>query len=279
MVEHCPTKIAILLTSLKCGGAERVTLNLARAFSKNGIEVDILLMSEEGEFLLEAKSEFNLVYLQCNKTYKLPNRLLRYIVQRKPDIVISGFWKLNICACIVKLMHPHFKLILWEHSPPSKAIYNNKWLYAFSASILYRSASVIVAVSTGVLDDLRRWTVGLRTKAVVIFNPINPPSICALGVPKFRGGKHLIWVGRLADPKNPCLALEAFSIICGHCDATLSFVGDGPLRGELERMSESLGLSEHVNFLGFRSNPYELMIESDLLIVSSSSEGLPSVVI
>jgi hypothetical protein len=54
-----PKKIAILITSLNFGGAERVSLNLAQVMKQNGIIVDILLMKKEGGFLLEAEKSFH----------------------------------------------------------------------------------------------------------------------------------------------------------------------------------------------------------------------------
>jgi len=56
-------KIAILLSSLKFGGAERVALNLAHALKTEGFEIDFILMSYEGEFLAEAESSFDVYNL------------------------------------------------------------------------------------------------------------------------------------------------------------------------------------------------------------------------
>ena len=125
-------KIAFLLPSLKFGGAERVALNLAMALKAEGIQIDFLLMSLEGEFLAEAERHFNVLNLQCNKTYKLPGRLRVYLAANKPDALISSFWKLNLCACLARLFYPSTKLILWEHSPPSKSSNSPTWLYAIT---------------------------------------------------------------------------------------------------------------------------------------------------
>jgi glycosyltransferase involved in cell wall biosynthesis len=272
-------KIALLLPSLKFGGAERVVINLAKALKESGVQVEILLMSEQGEFLAEAQSQFKVVDLRCNKTYKLPGKLLLYFIKQRPTVLVSSFWKLNLCSCLARMLFPSVKLILWEHSLASKSKNSPKWLYAISASVFYRLANKIVTVSTGVFNDVCRCTVGLRHKTVVIFNPITPPKQNLLSGRTPRDIKQLIWVGRLDEPKNPSLMLEAFNLLPIDIKANLLIVGDGRLRLELEQRCKDLGLQSRVRFWGYHANPYEVMAASDLLVLSSDREGLGNVII
>ena len=272
-------KVALLLPSLKFGGAERVVINLAKALKESGVQVEILLMSEQGEFLAEAQSQFKVINLRCNKTYKLPGKLLLYFIKQRPAVLVSSFWKLNLCSCLARMMFPYLKLILWEHSLPSKSKNSPKWLYAISASVFYRWAYKVVTVSTGVFNDVDRWTVGLRHKMVTIFNPITPPKQSLLSTSMPRNLKQVIWVGRLDEPKNPSLMLEAFNLLTADCNANLLMVGDGRLRSELEQRCKDLGLESRVSFWGYHPNPYEVMAASDLLVLSSDREGLGNVII
>jgi glycosyltransferase involved in cell wall biosynthesis len=279
MAELVPKKIGLLLPSLKFGGAERVALNLAKALKEAGAQVEFLLMSKEGEFLAEAEKHFTVVDLKCSKTYKLPAKLLAYFIKQRPDVLISSFWKLNLCSCLAKMLFPQVRLLLWEHSPPSKSKNSPKWLYAISASVFYRLANKVVTVSTGVHKDVDQWTVGLRRKLVVIFNPITPPEPNLLVLRRSFGIKQIIWVGRLDAPKNPGLLLEAFALLPAECNASLVFVGDGRLRSGLEARCHALGLGARVSFLGYQAEPYKAMAASDLLVLSSDREGLGNVII
>jgi len=273
--------IYFLLSSLKFGGAERVALSLAKALKEDGMKVEFLLMSKEGEFLAEAEEHFNVVDLKCNKTYKLPGKLLAYLIKNKPDVLISSFWKLNLCSCLAKVLFPNSKLILWEHSPPSKTPFSPTWLYFFSASVLYQFSSKIVAVSEGVREDIRHYTIGLSDKLVTIYNPITPPKSALLKscASKTNNPLLIISVGRLEYPKNPELLLEAFALVIRNIPATLLFVGEGSLRKQLEQLCVDLGVEKHVRFYGFSSRPYEQMIEADLFVMSSDFEGLPTTII
>jgi glycosyltransferase involved in cell wall biosynthesis len=271
-------RIAVLLPSLRFGGAERVALNLSKALKSAGVSVDILLMSKQGEFLVEAEQQFQVTDLECNRTYKLPGRLLRYLRKQRPDVLIASFWKLNLCACLVRVFFPKVKVLLWEHSPPSTSKNSPKWLYALTASILYQLSSRVVAVSTGVYNDIERLSVGIRRKLVIIPNPINPPSVREPRVLRNSRVKRIISVGRLDEPKNPQLLLDAFALIFNR-NLHLQIVGDGRFKEELVERSKRLGIEEHVNFLGYQANPYDFMLASDLLVVSSDREGLPTVII
>lgn len=57
------------------------------------------------------------------------------------------------------------------------------------------------------------------------------------------------------------------------------FLGDGPTRVALEQRVASLGLSEHVRFLGYRTDVAEIVAASDALVLCSAREGLPRCVL
>lgn len=256
-----------------------MALSLAKALGDTGARVEFLLMSKEGELLSEVEKNFAVIDLKCDRTYKLPLRLLVHFIRRRPDFLISSFWKLNLCSCLARMLCPAVGLLVWEHSQPSKSPNSPKWLYAMSASVLYRFANGVVAVSTAVYTDVDQWTRGLHGKLITIFNPIPPPEPHLLLRREPARARQLVWVGRLDTRKNPALALEAFAIASKVSDATLVFVGDGPLRLELEQRRAALGLDDRVRFLGYLANPYEVIAASDLLLLSSDNEGLPSVII
>lgn len=274
-----PVRIAFVLSSLRFGGGERVALNLAHALQAEGCEIDFLLMSVQGEFLEEAVQHFTVHDLDCPRTWRLPFALARYLRRHRPYALISSFWKLNLCSCIARLFDPGCKLLLWEHSPPSRSKNSPTWLYTLTASSLYHLGSKVITVSTGVFRDVRRITFGLGRKTVIIFNPVSPPPLAAQCTRSHQGRRSIIWVGRLDAPKNPQLALEAFALLPSSTDSVLQIVGEGRLRAELEDRAASLGLRERVRFLGFRRDAYALMAQADLLVLSSDREGLPTVLV
>ncbi len=61
-----------------------------------------------------------------------------------------------------------------------------------------------------------------------------------------------------------------------HPDLLLAIAGDGPLRAELEQLSAALGLADRVRWLGFRRDVPRILAASDLFVLPSRFEALPT---
>lgn len=88
----------------------------------------------------------------------------------------------------------------------------------------------------------------------------------------------LVSVGRLDQQKNPLLLIDAFSVVA-RCrdDVHLMVVGDGALRKAVEERISAQGLAGRVTLLGLMSPDKiaEVLISSDLYVMSSAYEGMP----
>lgn len=94
------------------------------------------------------------------------------------------------------------------------------------------------------------------------------------------GPLRLLTVGRLSPEKGHLGLLQAFHRLRQTgVDARLTIIGDGPLRGELERRVIELGLAGHCELLGQRAEGevLEALADADLFVMSSFMEGLPVV--
>lgn len=87
---------------------------------------------------------------------------------------------------------------------------------------------------------------------------------------------RIVSVGRMVPVKNQSTLLLAFSLFSEDSpNSELVMVGDGPVRGQLEKMAGRLGISESVRFTGkvSRQRVYELLGASDVFVISSEAEG------
>jgi glycosyltransferase involved in cell wall biosynthesis len=85
---------------------------------------------------------------------------------------------------------------------------------------------------------------------------------------------QLVMVARLSRWKDQPTLLHALSGL-KDLDWQLEFVGDGPLRGQLEELAQNLGLTSRVTFLGFRRDVPERMAEAQVFLLISKWEGFP----
>jgi glycosyltransferase involved in cell wall biosynthesis len=82
--------------------------------------------------------------------------------------------------------------------------------------------------------------------------------------------KKILFVGRLEQEKNPCLALRAFAAAAA--DACLIFVGEGSELSLLQKLAKQLRVENRVFFEGF-TDPAPYYKLADLMLAPSRYEG------
>ncbi|WP_439519120.1 glycosyltransferase [Hydrogenophaga sp.] len=98
--------------------------------------------------------------------------------------------------------------------------------------------------------------------------------------PRGAGAKRLLFVGRLAAVKGVPVLFKALKrVAVDHPDLRLTLVGDGPERAALEAECRAMGLSDVVEFAGYRGQAEvaQALLETDVLVLPSFAEGLPVV--
>jgi glycosyltransferase involved in cell wall biosynthesis len=92
---------------------------------------------------------------------------------------------------------------------------------------------------------------------------------------------RLVNVGRLSEQKGQLLLIEAARLLRDRgVDFELVIVGDGPLRGELERRIDRFDLRDRVRITGFLDNDgvRRELTAARALVLPSFAEGLPVVI-
>lgn len=90
-------------------------------------------------------------------------------------------------------------------------------------------------------------------------------------------GKFIItFVGRLHPQKGVQYLISAIGdLLDRNANVVCFIIGDGPLRAQLEKQVQELGVQDAVHFMGFRDDVANCMHQSDVVVMSSIYEGLP----
>lgn len=220
-------------------------------------------------------------------------RRLAVIARQRDCAAVASFITVpNIIAILAKtFFHRRLKVIINVHDMTSRILEESgldkttRLLLRWLVRILYPKADLTVAVTQGIKSDLVESFRAPESRIVVIGNPIDAGQVQARSGETvehrwFRGaeGPIVLAVGRLVRLKGYDLLIRAFARIPPEVKARLVILGEGPERPRLERLIEEHGLQERVALLGCQENPWKYMARADMLVLSSLTEGLPSVV-
>ncbi len=276
--------VAVFLTSMRIGGAQRVARNLCSGLVENGHSVDLVLVEAEGELLEELPPEVSVVGLDASRVTTSALPLRRYLRAREPDVLYAMMTEINVAAIAARrLARVGTRLVVSEHNTPSASTDGIKDRLALRlAALAYPHADRTVAVSHGVREDLRRF---VDVDATVIYNPVDVERIRRRAAepldhdwfadPSLR---VVTSAGRHVPQKGFDTLLRAFAAL-GDDDARLVLLGEGEQRASLRRLADELGVGERVAFPGFVDNPFAYMGRADAFVLSSWYEGFGNVLI
>lgn len=135
-----------------------------------------------------------------------------------------------------------------------------------------------------VSHDLARHVQALAPRATLepVPNVVDTETFAPSGAARVAASPRLITVGSLVPIKGHENLIAALARLRqGGADVRLDVVGDGPLRGDLERRASELGVGDLVRFLGFKDKPgvAEALQRADAFVLPSLWENLPCVLL
>jgi len=285
--------VTTFVKNLLGGGAERVAVNLLQGLPQDLFTQELVMVDAWGPFLEQVPphvAQINLA-LGDNVTGAI-SHLVRYLRERKPDILISHLAHANVAAVIAAACaHTGTKVILIEHNDNSlidegRTRSKLGTLMQRFKSLSYNRADTIIGVSQGVSDYVSRTFSVPASKVETIYNPVVSRSLLErsrqpLTHPWFAPGAPpvLVGSGRLREQKDFPTLLKAFARVRAQLPCRLMILGEGELRPALEAEVAALGLQDAVALPGFVENPYAYMRSAALFVLSSRWEGLPTVLV
>jgi glycosyltransferase involved in cell wall biosynthesis len=141
-------------------------------------------------------------------------------------------------------------------------------------------AVAVVAVSEFGRSQLFRWIAHNEWPKVHVVRCGVDAAFLAGGPQAVADGRRLVCVGRLCEQKGQLLILDALAeLTAQQVPFEMVLAGDGPMRAEIERRLQALGLERHVRITGWISNEAvkQELLQARILLLPSFAEGLPVV--
>lgn len=287
--------LSFFIPDLTVGGAEQVTVAIVNGLSERGYNVELLLSRSQGKLIPQLENHLEVVVLPPSKTTVLGVGanipwLVSYLRRKKPAALFPHLCHVSVVSLAVCRLFDTDTLVFPTHHSALTSSRNQSSrdrLVKGLVPYLYPLADRIIAVSAGVADNLVDETRVSRESISVLHNPVDVESVRTRAKQSVdhkwiddEDKDVILFVGRIADQKDLKTWLRAFEKVHERDpDTRAILVGQGPERGNITKFAEERGISDVVSLPGFVENPYGYMARSDVFLLSSRYEGLPTTLI
>lgn len=270
-------RLLFFVHSLAGGGAERVCSTLVNEFSKRGEDVYIAYNRNHTDAYTLVDDVKRVDISEGVKTTKFWSKILLYRFLRtlfnmrkaaktvKPDFAIGVMTDYSLFA-LVSLVGLRIPIIATEHTTVGRMPKEYKLFYKF----LYPFASAITVLTK---HDYKIWAPRF-SNVVCMPNPLTLSGDRQI----YTRNKWVLGVGRVGAPEKGFDSMvKCWNMIYKkHQDWKLVIAGKYEEK-DINYLCGLLddGIHSQIEFLGFRTDVYDLMLQSEVFVLSSRYEGLP----
>src|SRR5262249_3712122 len=278
-------KVLQLIPTLDRSGAEKQMVLLAKGLPRDRFRVEVAALTRLGPLEAELDAA-GIPVTAIGKHLKLDPlalvRLARFLEAGAFDVVQTWIFAANTYGRVASRMAGVPVVVVAEMAV-------DLWKGRFERFVDRRLATWcdrLVGNSHAVVEFYRQLGVP-GDRLAMIYSGVEdeePPAVdpgavrASFGFPS--GAPLVLFAGRLAEQKRVDDLLKALDLL-QHVqpDVRTLIAGDGPLRGRLEETATAYALDGRVRFLGHRDDVPRLLAAADMLVLPSSYEGLPNVVL
>lgn len=264
-------KIMHLLQSNRFSGAENVVCQIINMMGSYN-DIEMAYCSRDGQ-IREALYERNIEFLPIrNLTVKEVKKIIK---EYKPDLIHAHDMRASFigalaCGNIPIISHIH------NNNFDSRGISLKSIAYLYAAL----KAKHIFWVSDSSYEGYYFHNL-FKKKSEVLYNIISIDNLYSkMALDNNNYDYDIVYLGRITEPKNPLRLMKICKEIVDQLPSVkIAVIGTGNLEDDTHKEAERLQLGSNVTFLGFQSNPYKVLHDSKLMIMTSLWEGTPMCVL
>lgn len=279
-------KLVVFCVPPSCGGAERVTLTIAKLLDLSKFDVKIVIVGRtKGEIVDFIPNSFDVIHVKTRTiwdftTFKLVN-LFRRI---HPDIVFCSLMYLNTRVILAAKIVGDIKIIIRNNNGLSTVRFDNSFLI----KTMYPKADEIILQTEEMKREIMKYVRLNDSKVHVIFNPIDVESISRnlkdIYSPFETQYVNYVFVGRINYCKGLDILISSFAdLLKEKPQCRLYLVGkidnSNSYYLKLKEQIKKLGIGNNIIWTGFLTNPYQYIKYADCFVLPSRIEGLPNVLL
>jgi len=281
---HKNSNIVIFMPSIEGGGVEKNLFLITNYLSQKFKKLTLITCSRNIKNFNKKIKIINFT----NNLGKINFRLLKiiisslflfiYLLKNKNVIVLS--FQANIFAILIGFLLGR-KVVVRLNSSPSGWLKKDFKRMLFKK--IYSLADLIIVNSFEFKNELKNK---LNINSFCIYNPLNQNEIIQKSkikiknkIYKNKNSIKMINIGRFVDQKDQITFLKALNLIKNKIDFEAILVGSGAYKSKLSNFISKNKLNGKIKLINFAENPYPVIRQTEILILSSKYEGLPNVLL
>lgn len=272
-------KIFFVLPVLSAGGAERVLSFVSQNLNKEIFNVTLIIIGFEKDNKYKV-SGVPVIYLNKSRVLNSVFAVARIISQQKPQIVISSISNLNVMMGLISIFFSNI-IFIGRHTfiveTPNKNQKQEKKSFLRSIFDYWDYGNKQLDYFICQSNDMKLSLINVygivADKIVIINNPITQTNIIKTSNSQNKIKKY-ITIGRLSKLKGHIRILEVLGKLTFPFQYTI--IGEGIYYDAIFDKIKELGLEDNVNYIKFTDNVFKHLIEHDMFIQGSYSEGFPN---
>jgi glycosyltransferase involved in cell wall biosynthesis len=264
-------KVAHVALSFELGGAENLLIEFARHTDCKRFDLSFVALKGDGVVGDELREMgFPAVALCCPDGLRpaLIYRLARHFRRQQIDVVHTHLDRPHIYGTIAARCAGVSGVVHTRHGQSDDLSSRQRRLVRLVARwtdrfvCVSRDAALVAAARHGIPEE----------RISTIWNGVDLSRFSA--TPVDRAGP-VVTVARLVPEKDIGTLLHATALASRH-DASLrlEIAGDGPCRGDLQRLSQQMGIGNRVAFLGTVAGVADLLARASMFVLPSQTEGI-----
>lgn len=262
-------KVVHLISTDVFSGAENVACQIINLFKNNNDYEEMIYISVIGKNK-KCLEERNINYYEIKSfNYKEIKKAFSYL---KPDVIHAHDIKASIIAA---LFSDKYKIISHVHANHENM--RKITLKTLAFNIFNSKFSKVFWVSKSALDNYI-FKKNVLEKSSVLYNIIDSKELKN----KIKSDSNcyinydVIYLGRLTYQKNPERLLYLLKKICMiNSNVKIAIIGNGEYSNFVSNFINNNNLENNITYFGFLNNPYKILSNSKLMVMTSRYEGTP----
>ena len=276
--------LIVFMPSIEGGGVEKNLFLVCNYLVKKVSSLKVITISKK--YSNKFDKSIKIITFKSKKLDNL-SRKIKYLIAilllikeilKNRNTIIFAFQANIYCILICKLFSA--KVIVRSNTAPIG--WSKNFIKRFIFKKVLRLSDKVMVNSIQFQKDLKKE---LCVKSECIYNPLNQKEIIKKSKKNtkkvFNSSNKLkiLNIGRFTEQKDQLTFLKSMNYLKTKINFEACIVGRGILKGKLQKYILDNDLKDYVKIVEFLENPYPLIKQSDLFVLTSKYEGLPNVLL